>query len=124
MAYEQILYDTADRIATVTLNRPDQMNAMPPRMMGEIHDAMQEADRDDNVRVVIVTGAGKAFSSGMDMDVLRTPVKQVMEESREFSARDPNLKPDFRGAFSYMLAMRKPIIGAINGICVGVGFTC
>jgi enoyl-CoA hydratase/carnithine racemase len=124
MAYEQILYETADRIATITLNRPDRMNAMPPKMIGEIHDAMQEADRDDNVRVVIVTGAGKAFCSGMDMDVLRTPAKQVMEESRELNVRDTSLKPDFRGAFSYMLALRKPIIGAINGVCVGVGFTC
>jgi enoyl-CoA hydratase/carnithine racemase len=124
MAYEQILYDVSDRIATITLNRPDRMNAMPPKMIGEIHDALQEADRDDHVRVVIVTGAGKAFCSGMDMDVLRTPAAKVMEESRELNRRDEHLKPDFRGAFSYMLALRKPVIGAINGVCVGVGFTC
>jgi enoyl-CoA hydratase/carnithine racemase len=124
MAYEQILYETADRIATITLNRPERMNAMPPKMMGEIHDALHEADRDDNVRVVIITGAGKAFCSGMDMEVLRTPAQQVMADSKELNQRDPNLRPDFRGAFSYMMALRKPIIGAINGVCVGVGFTC
>jgi enoyl-CoA hydratase/carnithine racemase len=124
MAYEQILYDVSERIATITLNRPDRMNAMPPKMIGEIHDALHEADRDDSVRVVIVTGAGKAFCSGMDMDVLRTPAAKVMEESKELNRRDEHLKPDFRGAFSYMLSLRKPVIGAINGICVGVGFTC
>jgi enoyl-CoA hydratase/carnithine racemase len=124
MAYEQILYDTSERIATITLNRPDRMNAMPRKMIGEIHDALQEADRDDNVRVVIITGAGKAFCSGMDMDVLRTPASKVMDESRDLNRRDPGLRPDFRGAFSYMMALRKPIIGAINGVCVGVGFTC
>ncbi len=124
MAYEQILYETADRIATITLNRPQRMNAMPPRMIGEIHDALYEADRDDNVRVVIVTGAGKAFCSGMDMEVLRTPADKVMEEAGEHNRRDMNLRSDFRGAFSYMMALRKPIIGAINGVCVGVGFTC
>ncbi len=124
MAYEQILYETADRIATVTLNRPDRMNAMPPQMIGEIHDALHEADRDDEVRVVIITGAGKAFCSGMDMDVLRTPAAKVMEDLRGQNQRDPNLRQDFRGAFSYMMALRKPIIGAINGVCVGVGFTC
>src|SRR5512135_3301592 len=115
MAYEQILYDTADRIATITLNRPDRMNAMPPRMIGEIHDALHEADRDDDVRVVIVTGAGKAFCSGMDMEVLRTPADKVMADAGEHNRRAPNLRPDFRGAFSYMMALRKPIIGAING---------
>jgi enoyl-CoA hydratase/carnithine racemase len=124
MAYEQILYETVDRIATITLNRPDRMNAMPPKMIGEIHDAMQEADRDEGVRAIIVTGAGKAFCSGMDMEVLRTPADKVMAEAGEQNLRDPNLRADFRGAFSYMMAMRKPIIGAINGVCVGVGFTC
>ena len=124
MAYEQILYEKADRIATITLNRPERLNAMPPKMIGEIHDALQDADRDDEVRAIIVTGAGKAFCSGMDMEVLRTPAKQVMEESKELNQRDHDLRPDFRGAFSYMMAMRTPIIGAINGVCVGVGFTC
>src|SRR5271167_3939126 len=88
MAYEQILYETTDRIATITLNRPQRMNAMPPRMIGEIHDALYEADRDDNVRVVIVTGAGKAFCSGMDMEVLRTPADKVMAEAGEHNRRD------------------------------------
>jgi enoyl-CoA hydratase/carnithine racemase len=64
MAYEQILYDTADRIATITLNRPDRMNAMPPKMIGEIHDALQEANRDGNVRAAIVTGRARRFAPG------------------------------------------------------------
>src|SRR5665213_2794230 len=70
MAYEQIQYDVADYIATITLNRPDRLNAWTPVMESEVFDAMQKADTDDKVRVVILTGAGRGFCAGADMQNL------------------------------------------------------
>ena len=70
MVYEQILYEVTDRIALVTLNRPDRLNAWTPQMEGEVRQAMREASNDDEVRVIVVTGAGRGFCAGADMDNL------------------------------------------------------
>src|SRR6516162_1210812 len=67
MAYEQIIYDVADGILTITLNRPDKLNAFTGTMMTEMIDAFQRADKDDSVRAIIVTGAGRAFCAGADL---------------------------------------------------------
>ena len=67
MAYEQIIYEVADDIATITLNRPEKLNAFTGIMMNEMLDAFDKADADDNVRAVIVTGAGRAFCAGADL---------------------------------------------------------
>src|SRR5258708_13981527 len=67
MAYEQIIYEVADNIATITLNRPEKLNAFTGIMMNEMLDAFDKADADDNVRAIIVTGAGRAFCAGADL---------------------------------------------------------
>ncbi|MGC1400879.1 enoyl-CoA hydratase-related protein, partial [Candidatus Binatus sp.] len=67
MAYEQIIYEVADNIATITLNRPEKLNAFTGIMMNEMIDAFDKADADDNVRAIIVTGAGRAFCAGADL---------------------------------------------------------
>src|SRR5258708_37365515 len=67
MAYEQIIYEVADNIATITLNRPEKLNAFTGIMMNEMLDAFDKSDADDNVRAVIVTGAGRAFCAGADL---------------------------------------------------------
>jgi len=67
MAYEQIIYEVADNIATITLNRPEKLNAFTGIMMNEMLDAFDKIDADDNVRAVIVTGAGRAFCAGADL---------------------------------------------------------
>src|SRR5690242_12279193 len=67
MSYEQIQYSVADKIATITLNRPDKLNAFTGTMMNELIDAFGKIDKDDNVRVAIVTGAGRAFCAGADL---------------------------------------------------------
>ena len=67
MAYEQILYEVADQILTITLNRPEKLNAFTGTMMNEMIDAFDRADKDDDVRAIIVTGAGRAFCAGADL---------------------------------------------------------
>ena len=119
MAYEQIQYDVADGIATVTLHRPDRMNAFTPTMADEMLRVFDETDADDDVRAVVVTGAGRAFCAGADL-------------SRGGDTFDPTVRggsadeaPRDRGG---LVALRiynskKPVIGAINGAAVGVGVT-
>ena len=110
---EQILYSVADGIATITLNRPDRMNAMLPGM-GELYaDLLQRADADPNVRVIVVTGAGKGFCAGADLSVLAEGTaglnKYVDEQSVETLP--------FRA-----LMIGTPVVTAINGACAGIGF--
>ena len=77
MGYQDILYDVEDRVATVTLNRPDRMNAWTPTMEREVREAMGQAANDDNVRVIVLTGAGRGFCAGADF---REGVASFMEK--------------------------------------------
>ena len=72
MDYQHILYEVSDKIATITLNRPDRMNAWTAIMERDVRHAMESAAADDNVRVIVLTGAGRAFCAGADMDALKT----------------------------------------------------
>lgn len=128
MEFSDIIYGTSDRIATITMNRPDKSNAWTPRMGNEMKTAMQEADRDDSVRVIIVTGAGKNYCAGADMGSLSNIAQGTETPSGERTVREEKgeaaaTRPDFRGQFSWVLALRKPVIAAINGACVGLGLT-
>ena len=116
MEYEQILYDVEDNILTITLNRPEQLNAFTGQMMVEMIDALDQADADDEVKAIIVTGAGRGFCAGADL----------ASGGDTFNADSTGLglKPDGGG----MLTLRifeclKPIISACNGPAVGVGAT-
>lgn len=111
MEYEQIKYEVADRIATVTLNRPEALNAWTPRMMEELIDAMDCADNDDDVRVVIFTGAGRAYCAGADLS------------AGGFRQTDTAFRDSAGQVTLRMFNMKKPVIGAINGNAVGVGIT-
>ncbi len=116
MAYEQILCEESDGIATITLNRPERLNAFTGVMGRELHEAFRDCDADDRVRVIIVTGAGRGFCAGADLAGgggtfgrdSRTTFEQQVESGRRA------IRP---------WAMKKPIIGAINGAAVGVGIT-
>jgi len=122
--FTDILYDKSDRIATITLNRPEKLNAWTRKMQEDVRQAMTDADRDDDIRAIVVTGAGRAYCSGADMELLSKISRG--EESATRSQEAPassGVEDNYRWRFSYMLAMRKPIIGAINGVCVGIGFT-
>jgi len=123
MGYEQILYEVRDRIATVTLNRPDKLNAWTSVMGREVRQAMDEATRDEAVRVIVLTGAGRGFCTGADMQLLSgivdAGVTARVEEPRPDG--DASVRADFRGPYAYFPMVPKPIIAALNGATAGLG---
>jgi enoyl-CoA hydratase/carnithine racemase len=131
MAYEQIIYDVADGVATITLNRPEKLNAFTGVMMAEMIQAFDQIDADDDVRCVIVTGAGRAFCAGADLSAgaktfdydKRTdrPEKGGGEKTLTYEmeeARDGGGRLTLR-----IFECLKPVIAAVNGAAVGVGST-
>lgn len=110
MQYEHILYEIDDSVAVVTLNRPDKLNAMTALMGAEMGDAMAEADADDAVRAVVLTGAGRAFCAGADLG-----------SGTGFAAGWGGVEREFRRMMP--MEVRKPVIAAINGPAVGAGLT-
>lgn len=136
MPYEHILYEVEDRIATVTLNRPDRLNAWTPVMEREVRAAMTEATADNAVRVIILTGAGRGFCAGADMSGLSN-ASQSTAQSSSATERSTAMRAeayasgpikgglDLPQAFSYRHAyfptVPKPIIAALNGPTAGVG---
>ncbi|MGH7750831.1 MAG: enoyl-CoA hydratase-related protein, partial [Candidatus Dormibacteria bacterium] len=122
MAYEQILYRVEDRVATITLNRPDRLNAWTGRMHHEVKDAMRAAADDPQVRVIVLTGAGRGFCAGADMAALQGIREGTERSTPREEAFDPASDESFRKVYSYFPAVPKPIIAAINGACAGLGF--
>jgi len=115
MAYSAILVDVANGVAIITLNRPEKLNAYNAAMGAELHQAFAALDNDDSVRVIVVTGAGRAFCAGADLsgaggDTFNYDKRRERGEIREA----PAIRP---------WNMKKPIIAAINGPAVGVGIT-
>ena len=120
MAYEEIIYEVSEQIATITLNRPDKLNAFTNRMLKEIIAAFDESDADDNVRAVIVTGSGRAFCAGAD---LSGGGETFAKGGSDVKAKTGVMR-DGGGLVSLRIfESKKPVIGAINGAAVGVGVT-
>ncbi len=121
MDLKQTKFEIRDGIAVVTLNRPERMNAFTPVMAQELIDIFAEADRDDSVRAVVVTGAGNAFCAGADLTTGETTFDSTMTEGRKVSISQHR---DRGGKVALAIFnCRKPVIGAINGHAVGVGIT-
>ena len=121
MAYTTISYEVADRIATITLDRPDRMNAYTDTMRTEICAALDEVDADDEVRAVVFTGRGRAFCAGMDLEGGGSTFDHEVTEDDRFVN---GVRRDGGGMISLRIfRCRKPVIGAINGAAVGVGST-
>ena len=118
--YTQIRYEVSDSIATVTLARPEKMNAFTGVMMRELLDVFDVIDADDAVRAVIVTGDGKAFCAGADL----SSGAKTFDDGDWSSTSDDSVRRDGGGQVTLRIfACKKPVIAAINGAAVGIGAT-
>ena len=132
MKYKTIDYTTQDSILTLTLSRPDHMNAFTTEMSHELIDAFSRASDDDAVGAIVITGAGKAFCAGMDLnstgnvfglnEALNPTLQDMRERSHETEIEDGVRDSGGRVVLA-MYDCKKPIIGAINGAAVGIGAT-
>lgn len=119
MDYQEIIYEVEDQILTITLNRPEKLNAFTRTMLDELLDALDRADADDDVRAIIFTGAGKGFCAGAD---LSAGAKSFDADARD--DRPSGLNRDGGGILTLRLYdCLKPVIAAVNGAAVGVGAT-
>ncbi len=130
MAYETVLYEVADRICTITLNRPERLNAWTRQMHFDLKDAMHAAGGDPDVRAIILTGAGRGFCAGADMGGLQA-IQAGGGQGGATADRSTKAQSDlaggsalaeFRMNYSYFPAIPKFIIAAINGPAAGLGF--
>ena len=111
MTYEHILAETEDGVGIITLNRPDKLNAMNRKLVGELHDAVSRFDADDGVGCIVLTGAGRAFSAGGDIH------EQLADDAR-YSDEELDRMRTRRGYLDISLS-KKPTIGMMNGLAFG-----
>ena len=132
MPNQETLYNVANRVATITLNRPDKLNAWTALMESEVRSHMENAEQDDEVRVIILTGAGRGFCAGADMSLLSAVAARGLDYRElddrgneqvlpDGANRREGAAPDFQKKYSYFPAIGKPVIAAINGPVVGLG---
>lgn len=115
MKFTEILYETRDQVATLTLNRPDKLNAWTQTMDAEVRAALTAAAADAQVRAIVITGAGRGFCAGADMKLLGSI---LADGAAAPMAQRPH---DEERSFEYMLRLGKPLIAAINGPVAGIG---
>jgi enoyl-CoA hydratase/carnithine racemase len=118
MELESILYEVEDRTATITLNRPDQLNALSPSMIGELRHVYAQAEGDEAVWTILVTGNGRAFCTGADVTEIPDDGRVVYEEP--YLSTYPQWEAPQEGTPPFR-TMTKPIITAVNGLCCGAG---
>ena len=117
---KSILIERQDHIFTITLNRPDKLNAFINDMLVEVREAVTGADADPETRTIIITGAGRAFSAGADLNAFKSALEESKRQGRQVTGVDQQLLAQFAVE---MDRLSTPVIAAINGPAVGVGFT-
>ena len=125
--YQEILYEVDAPVATITMNRPEQLNAFTTRMLAEVAHAVDRAEKDESVVGIVLTGAGRGFCAGMDMMALSKASKGEGTAADDLAAlqADPGnsaMGDEYDPGFLYLLTVRKPILAAVNGACAGLGF--
>ena len=128
--YESITLENVSSTAVLTFNRPASLNAFTYPMMDEFKHALATAEQDDTVTGIVITGAGRGFCAGMDMNALGTLSATGEQEGAEnlkdklkASPGDSSMGEDFTSGFTYLMTIRKPVIAAINGACAGLGMS-
>lgn len=121
MAFEQILVEQRGRVALLTLNRPEKLNAWTPKMMAELTEAMNAAVADNGTGAIVVTGAGRAFCAGADIDAVFRKNSEA-REARDGSATEET-SPGGGNWVAFLRNLPKPTIAAVNGAAVGIGVT-
>ncbi len=128
--YQEILYAVEDPVATITLNRPEKLNALTTRMQQEIKHAFADAERRKEVVGIVLTGAGRGFCAGVDMgglaQIQAAGQISAMNEKTEFDGArlgDRGMGEEFGQGLTYLMMVRKPVIAAVNGPCAGMGFS-
>ena len=126
--YEEIIYNVDDSVAVITLNRPETLNALTDRTQAEVRHALDQSEKDENIVGTVLTGAGRGFCSGVDMNALgaMSDAGRRLGDSYADIAADPGNPdgdPNFEIGATYFLGLRKPLIAAINGACAGLGFS-
>lgn len=127
--YKEIKYEVKDHAAVITFNRPEALNAFTNNMMEEIKHGIDTAERDESVVGIVLTGEGRGFCAGMDMNALNAQATggdlSGGEKFRKLDSNpgDKSMGDDYSIALTYMLSVRKPIIAAINGPCAGLGMS-
>jgi len=130
--YETLLVEPKGHIALLTLNRPDKLNAWTPAMGHSLRNAVAACASNDDVRAIVITGAGRGFCAGADMGVLQkirdgsagraTPDAPQPEEPLPPARAGLDVSQHYRSRFGYLFSVPKPVIAAINGPCAGLGF--
>ena len=126
--YEEIIYQVEDGVAVLTMNRPDTLNALTDRTQAEMRHALDQSERNEAVVGTVLTGAGRGFCSGVDMNALGAMSEAgrrlgAVHEDLAADPGNPDKDPNFEIGATYLLGLRKPLIAAINGACAGLGFS-
>ena len=127
MSDAPVLHAVADGVAVITLNRPDKLNALTPDMLSQFFAAVAAASEDPAAKVIVVTGAGRSFSAGLDLGLIGQGAGATVETHPRHSPQwgddvGPALAPYYSGGWPVLITSRKPTIAAINGPAFGWGF--